>query len=279
MPGAAADNHDSRPRLADAQGRVNDAVEKVVGGGDAHRRRLNHGHAVKLAAADARQQLLKIAAGLLEANPADLEVKESRVYVRGAPALAISFADLAQAAVQQKGRGPVLGQGKYDPANEGQDKETLYGNFSPCYPFCAEVAEVEVDRETGQLKLLSFTVVDDVGRVINPRIAEGQMQGCLGIGFGLAMTEEMVWDKGNLTNGSFTDYRIPAALDLPEINLLTIETIDPLGPFGAKSASEISISAVPAAIGNAIFDALGVRIRSLPITPEKLVKAVSSAGA
>jgi CO/xanthine dehydrogenase Mo-binding subunit len=102
------------------------------------------------------------------------------------------------------------------------------------------------------------------------------MQGCISIGFGLAMTEEMVWDKGNLTNGSFADYRIPVASDLPAINSSTVETIDQQGPFGAKSASEISICAVPAAINNAIFDAVGVRIRSLPITPEKLLKALSS---
>lgn len=236
------------------------------------------GKAVLAAAADAQQQMMEVAAELLEANPEDLQAEDSQVFVKGAPTRAVSFAQISQQARCRLGGGPILGRGKYDPPTQMPDKQTMYGNPSPCYAFTAQIAEVEVDEETGQISLANYAVADDIGRPINPILAEGQIEGCIGYGFGLTLTEEMVCEKGRVINPNFMDYRVPVAPDLPAIRPQLADTLDPNGPFGAKSASEISIDAVPAAIVNAIYDALGVRIRSLPITAEKVLNALKRKG-
>ena len=135
-----------------------------------------------------------------------------------------------------------------------------------------------MDDQTGEIRLVSYAVADDIGRPINPMLAKGQIEGCIGYGFGLTLTEEMVCEKGKVINPNFMDYRVPVAPDLPHIRPQLTDTLDPNGPFGAKSASEISIDAVPAAIANAIYDAVGVRMRSLPITPEKVLTALKKKG-
>ncbi len=232
------------------------------------------GNAVRLAAADAKEQLLKVAAELLEAHPADLEARYSKVFVRGSPDRSVSFAQVCNAAIYRQGGGPILGRGTYDPPSEMPNEETHYGNLAVCYPFSARVAEVEVDENTGQVKVLSLITADDIGQVINPAGAQGQIQGGVSQGLGLALMEEMVWDGGNLINANLADCRLPTAADLPPIQPRFVKSYEPQGPFGAKSASEVSIVAVPAVIANAIYDAVGVRIRELPITPERVLKAI-----
>lgn len=231
------------------------------------------GNAVRAAASDARHQLFEVAAQVLEANPDDLVAQGGKIFVKGAPSRAIPFAEASRRAVYRQGGGPVLGRGTYDPPTQLQD-ENLYGNFCQSYPFCAQVAEVEVDRATGAVKLLSVFAADDAGKVINPLAEEGQVDGCLSQALGLALMEEMAWEGGNIINGSFMDYKMPAAADMPAMKAAFIETDDPTGPYGAKSGSEGPVSPLAAAIGNAIFDAVGVRIKSLPITPEKILKAL-----
>jgi CO/xanthine dehydrogenase Mo-binding subunit len=232
------------------------------------------GNAVRLAAADAREQLLKVAAELLEAHPDDLQARDSKIFVRGSPDRSVSFAEVCNAAIYRQGGGPILGRGIYDPPSEMPDEETHYGNLAVCYPFSARAAEVEVDEHTGQVKLLSLTTADDIGQVINPAGAQGQIQGGVSQGLGLALMEEMVWDRGNLVNPNLADYRLPSAADLPTFQPQFVKSHEPQGPFGAKSASEISIVAVPAVIANAIYDAVGVRIRELPINAERVLKAI-----
>jgi CO/xanthine dehydrogenase Mo-binding subunit len=231
------------------------------------------GNAVRLAARDAKKQLFDVGAQILEASAGDLEASNSKLFVKGVPSRSLSFAEVSKAAIYRLGGGSILGRGIYDNPTEVQDK-TTYGNFSPCYTFTVQVARVEVDPGTGQIKVISLVAADDVGKVINPAMAEGQAHGCISQGLGLTLMEEMVWDGGKLVNGNFMDYRVPTAMDLPSPELMFVPTEEPLGPFGAKSASEISIVPVPAAIANAIYDAVGIRIRNLPITSEKVFRSL-----
>ena len=232
------------------------------------------GGAVRAAAEDARDQLIEVTAGLLEANPRDLVCRQGNIFVKGVPEKSISFAQAARAAVNRIGGGPVIGRGVYDPPTEMQDPDTLYGNYALNYPFCAQVAEVEVDEETGQVKLISLISADDLGKAINPLSADGQIEGCVVHGIGFALIEELVWQHGNLISGTLMDYRQPTARDINQLKSILVEPDDPVGPFGAKGVAESSIASVAAAIANAIYDAVGVRIRSAPITAEKVLQAL-----
>jgi len=134
--------------------------------------------------------------------------------------------------------------------------------------------EVEVDKQTGQVKILKYIAAHDVGRAINPMLLEGQIYGGGLMGIGYAMGEKMIFDKGVLKNGSFLDYKMPTAKDVPPVEALIIETDDKDGPFGAKGIGEPGLVPTAPAIANAIYDAVGVRIKDLPITPEKVLKAL-----
>jgi CO/xanthine dehydrogenase Mo-binding subunit len=132
-----------------------------------------------------------------------------------------------------------------------------------------------VDIETGQVKVLDFWVADDVGRTLNSLTVEGQIQGAVMQGMGFAMYENWILEAGQVVNGNFADYTLPKAECLPEkVHSALIETHEPNGPYGAKGASETAIDPVAAAIGNAIYDAVGVRIKSLPFTPQKVLTAL-----
>lgn len=232
------------------------------------------GSAARAAASDAKRQLFQVVASLLEANPEDLEAKGGEIFVRGSPARSVSFAEASRAAIFRQDGGPILGRGVYDPPTYFEGKKTMYGHFSPNYPFCAEVVELEVDRDTGQVKVISVAAADDIGRAINPLAVESQIQGCISQGLGFALNEEMVFDKGNLVNPNFMDYKVACAPDLPEIEPILVESNDPVGPYGAKAASETALIPLAAAVANAIYDAVGIRVKSLPITPEKILNAL-----
>ena len=146
-------------------------------------------------------------------------------------------------------------------------------------PFCACFAEVEVDLDTGMIRVVDIASAVDVGRAINPTLAEGQIIGSLAQGIGYALTEEMVFNaSGKNLNASLFDYKVPVATDLPDIKGLIVETDEPTHPFGVKSVGEICLDNVAPAIANAVFNATGVRIRDLPLTPEKVLKALREAG-
>ena len=230
------------------------------------------GKAVKLAAADAKRQLLEIAAERLEAEVEELDAKDRRIYVKRNPERAISFPDAVMTGLM-KGI-PILGKGYYMPQTEYSNMWTGQARETPTYSFCAQVAEVEVDRETGQVKLVETSVAHDCGLAINPMDVEGQLQGCVAMSQGMALSEEFIWDNGQMLNPSFSDYRIPLPLDVPEVKPIIVESVDPEGPFGAKDAGEPPAHLGPAAIANAVYDAIGVRIKKLPITPDKILQAL-----
>lgn len=163
----------------------------------------------------------------------------------------------------------------YEPNSEFQDKG-FKGNVSGTYAFAAQAIEVEVDTYTGNVKVLDVYVAQDVGKVLNPLGLDGQIEGGVVMGMGYALTEELVMENGYVLNPSFHDYKLPTASDIPEIHFTPIETNEKEGPYGAKGVGEAPLIPTAAAIANAVSNALGIRIDDLPITPEKVLRALNS---
>lgn len=234
------------------------------------------GNATLIAAREVKSQLAHIAAELMEANVEDIFFKDKKVFVKGSPDAFMPFGELAKMA-EALGHGRlIIGKGQWAPTNtEFPDRKTRYGNVSGAYSFSCQVAEVEIDRETGQVKVLKITVGDDCGQVINLLGVEGQAEGSVAMGIGHALMENIIFgENGQVMNPSSLDYKIPTAKDLKDIVLLEVGTPDPVGPYGAKEIGEgLLITTVPAVM-NAIYDAVGVRITELPATPEKILEAL-----
>jgi len=146
--------------------------------------------------------------------------------------------------------------------------------MAPAWVFGTQIAEVEVDTETGEVKVLNVTAAHDVGRAINPMAVEGQLEGAIAQGVGMALSERLVYDHGVVQNQQFADFKLPTTMDVPKVKTLLVETDDPNGPFGAKGVGEAGLVPTAAAIANAIYNAVGVRIRELPITPDKILAAL-----
>lgn len=240
------------------------------------------GNAVRRAAADAREQLLQIAAEILEANPQDLLIEAGKVMVRGVPEKAIPIAELPLGEafyVGAKGRGrgrPVLGRGSFTVEDATPlDRETGQGkNPSAFWMYATQAAEVEVDPRSGRVKVLRISSAHDVGKSIHPVAIEGQIQGALVMGVGTALWEEMELEKGRVKNPSFAEYKLPSALDAPEMIPIIVEELHAQGPYGAKGLGEPALAPTAAAIANAIYAAVGVRVKDLPITPEKILEGL-----
>ena len=154
------------------------------------------------------------------------------------------------------------------------DRVTGVSNFSPAYSFVAQAVEVEVDPDTGEVEVLQVVSAHDCGTAINPTAVEGQIVGAVAMGLGAALGEEMVHHEGRLVNPAFVDYAAPRASDLPPIRPILVGGHDPKGPYGAKGVGEIGLVPTPAAVANAVAHATGVRVRSLPITPDKLLPSI-----
>lgn len=232
------------------------------------------GHAVRLAAIDARRQLFALAAKMLGVRPEELELKDQKIFVSRAPEKAVSIADAADYGKYGLPGAEVIGKGVYDPDTVLPDLKKFYGNYSSAYSFHAQIAEVEVDPETGRVKLLSLASAVDLGKAINPMAAEGQVEGGVAQEIGTALTEEIKYEKGIVINPDFTDYKISTAMDIPPIKSFLIETNEPNGPYGAKGFGQATGMPTAAAIANAVYNAVGVRVRGLPITPDKVLKAL-----
>jgi len=217
------------------------------------------GLAVRAAARDARDQALRVAADLLEVSAADLDAADGAIRVRGVPGTSVTYGQVATAAFKTVAE--ISGRGVAP-----QHQATPYG---------AQFAEVEVNVRTGQVRVLRLVAAHDVGRAINPLIVEGQIEGGAVQGIGYALTEDMPVDAdGQPLAASFMDYRVLTASDVPLIESLVIEAPDPAGPFGAKGVGEVGIIPTAAAIANAIYDAVGVRLTELPMTPARVLEAL-----
>lgn len=232
------------------------------------------GNAVRMAAHEAKQTLFQAAAELLNTEPDRLEARDGQISSIEAPEKGVPIANVAGYSYFMRGKVPI-GSASFSPEIRPLDPETGQGVASVAYIFGAQTAEVEVDTETGQVELLKITAAQDVGRAVNPSLVEGQIEGGVQMGIGYALMEEaLVDDKGNILNPDFADYLMPTAMDVPDIETIIVETDEPTGPFGAKGIGEAVTCPTAPAIINAIFDAVGVLIKSLPATPEKILTAL-----
>jgi CO/xanthine dehydrogenase Mo-binding subunit len=224
------------------------------------------GSAVLAAARDARTQVFAIAAEMLEASAKDLEMRDGKAVVKGAPE---KYITLQQIAASSMGFGapyePVFGRGRS-------------ANRVTSPTFAAHLAKVAVDAETGEVRVLDYVAAQDVGRAINPAEVEGQIHGGVVQGIGWALLEGMVYDEdGQLLTSTLMDYALPHSQDAPAITPLLVEVPSALGPFGAKGVGEPPVVPVAAAIANAIRDAVGVRMTQIPMTPERVFDSLREA--
>jgi CO/xanthine dehydrogenase Mo-binding subunit len=221
------------------------------------------GRAVKLAAEDALRQMAEIAAPRLEATAEDVEAKDGAIRVVGDPEKNVSYQRLGKWTTNFGARyAAIVGRGSIT-ANK----------MAP--GFTAQAADVEVDPDTGEITLHGFAVAQDAGFAINPLSVEGQMQGGASQGLGLALWEEMIYDRdGRLLNGNLLDYRLPTARDLPPIETIIVEVPSEEGPYGARIIGEPSIVPGMAAISNAVENAVGARVTEAPIRPERVLRAM-----
>ena len=171
----------------------------------------------------------------------------------------------------------IIEESFYEPPSELPDWSKGVGNMSASYAYGVQAFEVEVDVDTGDVRILHAVSAHDVGRVLNAQTLRGQVQGGLAQGIGYALYEEVKTKEGRVLNPSFTDYKIPTVHEMAfPVDVCFVETNDPSGPFGAKGVGEPGLVPTAPAIANAIWDAIGVRIRDLPITPEKIIAALKS---
>jgi carbon-monoxide dehydrogenase large subunit len=233
------------------------------------------GNAVKEAAADARRQLFEVAADQLEVKVEDLEAKGGFLFVRGSTGKGTPISAIRMGITYGKGK-PIIGKGTFSvPDATPLDRETGQGaNPAVFWLYGAQVAEVEVDPSTGKVDVLRIVAAHDVGRVLNPLNCEQQIEGALVTGVGIALLEELIVREGKPVNTNFLDYRIPTSLEAPEVTAIFVEAAHKDGPYGAKGVGEPALAPTAPAIGNAVYDAIGVRIKDLPITPEKILNAL-----
>ena len=232
------------------------------------------GNAAYLAAVEAREQIFETAAEMLGVTPGQLTARDGKISVRGGEDRTISLGKAVRKRHFREGGQVITGEGWYDPPTQLVDKRTYKGNISAAYGFGSQMAEVEVDAETGQVRVLRLVCANDVGRAINPMAVEGQIEGGAQMGLGYALTEEVVVEDGRVLNPDFLDYRLFTSADMPELETIIIETDDPGGPFGAKGVGEMGGTPTAAAIANAIYDAVGVRLTQVPMTPERVLAAL-----
>ncbi len=231
------------------------------------RQTLMGGNAVKMAAAECKQQLIEFTAAKMGVNIVyDLDIKDRWVHLVDRPERGVSYFDIVKEAIRGKDGVAIMGRGHYTPHRKGM--------ISPAYSFGVQAAEVEVDPETGRYKLVNVTTAHESGTVINPVGIEGQLEGAIMMAGGYGFCEDQPMDEGKILNPSIADYKLIRSLDMPETDILEIDTYEPEGPFGAKEAGEGLTNPTAGAIGNAVYKAVGVRIYDLPITPEKVFKAL-----
>jgi CO/xanthine dehydrogenase Mo-binding subunit len=246
------------------------------------------GNSAVMAARKVKQKILEIAAGYvdrwknkdgtrhevkLDEDPKNLVIKDRMVYSVKEPEKKIALGKILRGAHYEKNGTMIMAECFYDPDNENLDRE-FKGNLSKAYAYGAHGAEVEVDTKTGKVKILRYVAAHDVGRAINPMLLEGQIYGAAAMGVGYALTERLILEKGEVMNPNFRDYKLLTAKDVIPVEPVIIESMDEAGPYGAKGIGEPGLVPSAPAIANAIYDAVGVRLKTLPMTPERILRAI-----
>jgi len=246
-------------------------VSPDAGATSASRQTYISGNAVRLAARQAKEVLLAEAAAWLGAEKEELALAGGYLW-RGGEQTAVTVKDLL-ARCRAKGL-LTLGSGWFNPPTTGINEDGQGVPYAT-YSYATQVAEVEVDTETGRVRVLRLVAAHDVGRAVNPQAVEGQIEGGCVMGLGYALMEEVRVEEGRIANPRYAEYILPMSLDVPEIYPIVVEEPEPSGPFGAKGVGEPALIPTAAAIANAVANALGVRFYDLPITPERVVAALA----
>jgi 4-hydroxybenzoyl-CoA reductase subunit alpha len=237
------------------------------------------GNAVRLAALDAKKKLLKIASEMLKVNTDELALKDRKIYVIEKPEQSLSISKAVRIALSRNES--ISGEGSYWPKVDSKREwvENPSGQLSETFSFGSVITEVKVDPETGKVDVLEVTAAQDVGYALNPKVIEGQFEGGIAMGGqGGMLSEYILWHEGRVMNPDQLDYMLPLAADMPKINNIIVETIDPNGPYGAKEAGmSIAMSAAQAYCG-AICNAIGVNMKDFPLTPDKILNAIEEKG-
>ena len=219
------------------------------------------GMAVKRAADEVKGQILTVASRILETEPERLDLSDERVIAPDG--MGVTLSEVCHYAMYRSDQFQIGATASFVPEE------------SPP-PFMASFAEVAVDTETGFVKVLKYVAAVDCGTPINPKMAEGQVEGAIANGIGYALTEEMLFSsRGRVRNPNLFDYKIPGALDMPRLEVILVDSYEPTGPLGAKSVGGIAINAPIPTIANAIHDAVGIRLRKTPFTPERVLAAIN----
>ncbi|MFQ5798728.1 MAG: xanthine dehydrogenase family protein molybdopterin-binding subunit, partial [Bacteroidota bacterium] len=243
------------------------------------------GNAVLRAAEELRQKMFEAAAGTLKTHISDLRAVRGEIVSRANSTKRLMFTDAVRLAETRFGT--LCATGWYAPPKLGGTYKGAGAGPSPSYSFTAHVVMLEVDQETGNVKINNVWSAHDCGKALNKMMVEGQIKGCVAMGIGEALSEVLSYTRrtpgyqagshGGLSRAtSLLNYTIPTAVDVPPLDVFIVESIDPEGPLGAKEAGEGPLLSVPPAIANAIYDAVGVRLSSIPFTPDKILKALKS---
>ncbi len=229
------------------------------------------GNAVRNAGRELRAQILEVASRMLQVPAHRMRVEEGGIYIDNESEPSLTTGEVVRFSHTHEDRQTFFARGIFDPGKVriGPQNE-YYGDISATYPFAAHFAEVEVDPDTGQVTLLSYVAAHDVGKAINPMAVEGQIRGGVTQGLGYALTESILYKSGKVQNANLLDYVLMTSLDVPPIEPILVESIDPVGPYGAKGIGEATLIPVAAAVANAIYDATGIRFTEIPITPDKI---------
>jgi 4-hydroxybenzoyl-CoA reductase subunit alpha len=242
-------------------------------GAYASRQTLMSGWAVKLAGEEVKQQLLEFAAQSFEVNADELDCRDEIIFVKSNPDQNRPFNEVAKEYFIQKG--PLVGTGSYTPPKLGGNFKGSEVGVSPAYSFAAQITEVAVDEETGEIKVVEAWDVHDCGQPVNPGLLHGQVHGAFYMGMAESVWEEVLFDdNGKIVNANLSDYRLPTALDMPKFTSDLVDSYDPNAPWGAKEVGEGATTPTMGSVANAIYDAIGVQVNSLPITPEKVWRAL-----
>lgn len=230
------------------------------------RETLMQGNAVKRAAADAKRQIIEFASAKLSPNIVyDLDIKDQWIHLVARPERGLSYFDVVKEAIRAREGQTIIGRGHYTPHRKGM--------ISPAYSFGVQAVEANVDTDTGKITLKNCVTAHDCGQVINPIGVEGQLEGAMAMAAGYGFTEDLPMEDGKIMNPNLVDYKVLRFTEMPETEIIEVETYEPEGPFGAKEAGEGLTNPTAGALSNAIYDATGLSIKELPITPEKVLEA------
>jgi CO/xanthine dehydrogenase Mo-binding subunit len=222
------------------------------------------GTATKEAARQLKARIIEVVAPLLDTEPSNLQITDDGVEHIQYPERSVSFAQIAESA----------GEIEVEAAISPGSRDHVINSFG------AHFAEVEVDTDTGQVRVLRYIAAHDSGRILNPKLAINQVEGGVSQMLGFTLSEQMLTDPRNgvTLNASFLEHKSPTLQDFPEMQVLFADVVDPIGPFGAKALGEPPSIGVAPAVANAIYNAIGVRIRDLPLTPDRVLNEIEAQG-